>query len=191
MSADLPDLRLRATNLVTGDDGPALVAAEWAALGIAERLAPFDPVLVSSHAAGLGLPDSDLDVVCDLRPPGFVPAAGRAFGEREGFEVHDQGPRLLITFQGPTMLVELVAEARPVEEQLAYRHAAAHRRLVATLGQDFAAAVRLQRAEHGLKTEPAIAAVLGLPGDPYSDVEGLATADANVLHAHWAAAQRR
>ena len=41
-------------------------------------------------------------------------------------------------------------------------------------GPELAAAVRELRRREGLKTEPALAAVLGLAGDPYAAVDGLA-----------------
>lgn len=155
-------------------DGPARVAREWAASGLGVALARWDPVVVSSAAAGLGLPGSDLDVVCDLRPPGFADAVRSAFGDRPGFSTWRPGPLLLVAFGGAEMEIELVGEPRPVEEQLAYRHAVAHRRLVLERGPAFAAQVRDLRRTTGLKTEPAIARILGLDGDPYAAVERVA-----------------
>jgi hypothetical protein len=171
-----PALDLRTAPPLQGcGDGPAHARREWAASAIADRLAPFDPVVVSSLAAGLGTDSSDLDVVCDLRAPGFLDAVREAYEDRPGFAVRTDGPLTLVAFAGERLTVELIGEPRPVEEQTAYRHAVAHRRLAAAGGPAFACAVREQRRLDGLKTEPALAAVLGLDGEPYAAIERLAT----------------
>jgi hypothetical protein len=170
-----PLLDLRAVPPLTGvGDGPARVAREWQACDLATVLADWDPVVVSSLAAGLGLETSDLDVVCDLRAPGFAAAVRSAFGDRPGFRSWRHGALHLTSFRGLSMDIEIVGEPRLVEEQLAYRHAVAHRRIVDEQGPAFAAAVRDLRLRTGLKTEPAIARLLGLDGDPYAAVERLA-----------------
>jgi hypothetical protein len=51
-------------------------------------------------------------------------------------------------------------------EQTAWRHFLVERRLLELGGPVFRAAVACERA-HGMKTEPAFAAVLRLEGDPY------------------------
>lgn len=160
--------------LRTGDDGPHRAAREWASLAIAERLAAWRPAVVASLASGLGVDGSDLDVVVDLRFPGFLAAVRAAYGDRPGFSIREHGPRLVVRFSGPALVVEIVGEARPVEEQQAHRHAVVHRRLVLERGATFAAEVRRVRRATGLKTEPAIAFVLGLPGDDaYAAVDAL------------------
>jgi hypothetical protein len=170
-----PALDLRTAPPLQGcGDGPAHARHEWAVSAIAARLAAFDPVVVSSLAAGLGTDGSDLDVVCDLRAPGFLDAVRGAYEHRPAFTIRPDGPLTLVTFTGARLTVELVGAARPVEEQTAYRHAVAHRRLVAAGGPAFACAVREQRRLDGLKTEPALAAVLGLDGEPYAAIERLA-----------------
>jgi hypothetical protein len=170
-----PLVDLRTVPPLTGvGDGPARVAREWEACGLATVLAEWDPVPVSSSAAGLGLESSDLDVVCDLRTPGFATAVRGAFGDRPGFRTWRHGALHLTAFRGRDMDIEIVGEPRPVEDQLAYRHAVAHRRVVEEHGPAFAAAVRDLRRRTGLKTEPAIARLLRLDGDPYVAVERLA-----------------
>jgi hypothetical protein len=157
-------------------DGPERARREWAELRIDEALAGLHPALVSSLASGLHAEHSDLDVVCDTRGGDLVAMARRAYGDRPGFETWTSGERTLVAFDGPTLRVEISGEARPVEEQTAYRHALVHRRLAELGGPGFAAHVRDLRARHGLKTEPALAAALGLPGDPYAAIEALADA---------------
>jgi hypothetical protein len=156
--------------------GPSLALAEWEELKLGDRLAPYNPVAVSSMLTGLNVGLSDLDVVCDLRPAGFLAAVRAWYGERPRFETWHTGPRTVVSFEGTRLRIELVGEQLAVEEQPAYVHAVAHRRLVELGGARVARAVRRARRERGCKTEPAIALVLGLPGDPYAEVLRLARA---------------
>jgi len=166
--------------LATGR-GPVDAWEEWHRLQFRQRLPTFDPVLVSSFAAGLHGVASDLDVVCDTRPGGFIEAVTAAYGERPGFEHWATGTRTMIAFQGTRLPVELAGEPLPVERQTAYRHAVAHRRLAELGGEHFVATVRAIRRRDGLKTEPAIARALGLDGDPYQAVERLSDAPDDAL----------
>jgi hypothetical protein len=156
--------------------GPSLALGEWEQLRLGERLAPYDPVAVSSLLTGLNVGLSDLDVVCDLRAAGFSAAVQAWYGERPGFETWQTGSRTVVSFEGGQLRIELVGERLAVEEQRAYVHAVVHRRLVDLGGARLARAVRRARREHRCKTEPAIALVLGLRGDPYVAVMRLACA---------------
>jgi hypothetical protein len=170
-------LDLRRLPPMTGvGDGPQRAARELVALGLPGRLAAWDPVCVSSLLTGLGGPDSDLDLVCDLREPGFVEAATAAYGDRPGFGTWTTDDRTVVAFAGEELRVELVGEAKPVEAQVAYRHAVAHRRLVQAGGAALATRVRETRGRRGWKTEPALSAVLELDGDPFTVLAALAVA---------------
>ena len=57
----------------------------------------------------------------------------------------------------------------PVEEQNAYRHLNVMSRLSVLGGKEFKYTVRELKQE-GLKTEPALAKLLGLRGDPYQAI---------------------
>jgi hypothetical protein len=157
-------------------DGPQRAARELTALGLPDRLAAYDPVCVSSLLTGLGIEGSDLDLCCDLREPGFVAAATAAYGDRPGFATWTTDDRTVVAFDGEELRVELVGEEKPVEAQIAYRHAVAHRRLVEAAGPALATPVRELRARRGWKTEPALSAVLELDGDPFTVLAALAVA---------------
>lgn len=174
------DLRHAPVMLAVGA-GPRRAAREWERLELGRELAGFDPVVVSALASGLGADGSDLDVVCDTRAPGFVSRARAAYGARPGFVTWTTGGRTMVRFLGEELEVELAGEARPVEAQLAYRHAVAHRRLVELGGAALAARVRELRRDRALKTEPALAAALHLAGDPYERLDRLACAPAAEL----------
>jgi len=169
-------LDLRALPPLAGGSGPAAAWKEWLDLQFREQLSRFDPVLVSSFVAGLHTDASDLDIVCDTRAGGFLEAVRAAYGERPGFEHWTAGTRTMVAFKGQRLLVELAGEDLPVERQRAYRHAVAQRRLTALGGPDFVAAIGAVRRRDGLKTEPAIARILRLDGDPYEAIERLSDA---------------
>jgi hypothetical protein len=175
MPETFTDLRVAPVLTCVGD-GPHRAAREWQRLGVRRELARFDPVVVSSLAAGLDADGSDLDVVCDLRQPGFVERAHAAYGTRPDFAAWTTNDRTLVRFFGEELQVELVGEARPVEAQSAYRHAVAQRRLVEIGGEALAARVRGLRRDFALKTEPALATALDLAGDPYESIARLACA---------------
>jgi len=73
---------------------------------------------------------------------------------------------VVVSFEAEGWRIQLYGEATPVEQQRGWRHFTAERRLLAFGGHDFRCAVLALR-QRGMKTEPAFAAVLALPGDPY------------------------
>ncbi len=139
-----------------------------------EKLAPWSPRHVSTVAAGLDLEDSDLDVVCHAPElPRFARALERLFGDRPAFTVREAAEgHVVARFESEGFVVEVYGAPLPVSEQLAARHFAVMQRLVTLGGGPFQSAIRA-RKRAGLATEPAIAATLGLPGDPYEAVLAL------------------
>ena len=63
--------------------------------------------------------------------------------------------------------VEVFGDPRPVARQPGWRHFEIERRLL-VLGGDRLRAAVMQRRRDGRKTEPALAHLLGLAGDPYA-----------------------
>ena len=162
----------------SGLDGRGAIARqEWLELEIEQVLGSFHPVDVSSITSGLDVPGSDLDIVCDLRPGGYLETVRRAYGDLPDFRTWVSGPRTMVSFTGRRVGVELSAEPQAVELQQAYRHALVARRAVGLGGIELAEGVRRLRRVDGSKTEPALAKVLGLPGDPYLAIDGLADVD--------------
>jgi hypothetical protein len=162
-----------------GDDveaGRRRALREIRHLQLAEVLADFSPVVVSTLLCGLHGPGSDLDVACRVADPDAFEAVVRgAYGRRSGYSVRagrGDGPDIVVSFLGPSLPVEVFGEDRPVEEQQAVRHFLVWSRLAELGGPDFRRRVRDLRAQ-GVKTEPAIARVLALPGDPFTAVDRL------------------
>nr|WP_315379429.1 DUF4269 domain-containing protein [uncultured Sphingomonas sp.] len=139
--------------------------------GVLTRLAAFDPHVAGTPPLGLDLPDSDIDILCHAPDPhAFAAAAWEAYRGLPGFAMWQwQGSDrpVVARFHGAGWLFELFGQARPVAEQLGWRHFAIERRLLALGGESLRTAV-MARRQAGAKTEPAFAQVLGLAGDPYA-----------------------
>jgi hypothetical protein len=65
--------------------------------------------------------------------------------------------------------LEIFAQNVPTQEQNAFRHMLAEARLLNIFGEELRTEVRLLKAR-GIKTEPAFAKVLGIDGDPYTEL---------------------
>ncbi|MCB4767600.1 DUF4269 domain-containing protein [Ancylobacter sp. Lp-2] len=147
-----------------------------AATGLLRRLAAFDPQVVGTPPLGLDLAGSDIDIACHAPEPD---AAARVMWDHFRDEQHFSlrrwrtGERPVVaSFTAAGWPFEVFAAPRPVLDQAGWRHFRVEQRLLALGGEGLRAAVMMQRRA-GLKTEPAFAAVLGLPGDPYAAMLGL------------------
>lgn len=164
-------------------------AAALVQSGVLERLAAFDPHVAGTPPLGLDLPSSDIDILCHAPDPAqFAGAVWRAFADRPGFAMwqwRGKDRPIVARFHCADWVFELFGEARPVAEQLGWRHFRIEQRLLALGGAGFRDAVlALRRA--GAKTEPAFAQLLGLAGDPYAALLSLEPLDdAALLQRIW------
>ncbi|WP_294257029.1 DUF4269 domain-containing protein [uncultured Sphingomonas sp.] len=154
--------------------------------GVLSRLAAFDPHVAGTPPLGLDLPDSDIDILCHAPDPhAFAAALWEAYRDLPGFAMWQwQGSDrpVVARFHCAGWLFELFGQARPVAEQLGWRHFAIERRLLSLGGEPLRAAVMARRYA-GAKTEPAFAQVLGLTGDPYAMLLTLEGLDDDALNA--------
>jgi len=154
--------------------------------GVLTRLATFDPHVAGTPPLGVDLPDSDIDILCHAPDPhAFAATVWEACRDQPGFAMWQwQGSDrpVVARFRCAGWLFELFGQARPVAEQLGWRHFAIERRLLALGGEPLRAAV-MARRHAGAKTEPAFAQVLGLTGDPYATLLTLEQLDDASLRA--------
>ena len=167
-------------------DKPAY-AEVLADLGILRDLAGFGATVIGTPPLGLDLPESDIDVACHAPDAGeFVAALRRLYGASEGFGLRSKTVRsvesTICTFRHLDWTIEVFGQALSLERQHGVRHFRLEQRLLALFGQSFRAEVMALRAR-GLKTEPAFAEVLGLPGDPYEALLGLEALSDDALRA--------
>ena len=143
------------------------------ALALWPALRAFDPVLAGTVPLGVDVPESDLDVICHV-PVAHQAAFERLLRDRYGHLAHFQQERtssrgracVVSRFSCEGEALEVFGQALPTRQQYAYRHLVVEAAVLQAGGEAWRRAVhRLKR--HGLKTEPAFAALLGLAGDPY------------------------
>jgi hypothetical protein len=140
---------------------------------IFEHLEPFDPAHVSTIGNDIAVSTSDIDIICCVhdfdRFEGIVRAA---FGELPEFVVRravKRGVHAVICSFNEELPVEIYAEPVAVEQQYAYRHYMVACRVIALGGLPLRRRIQELKAQ-GVKTEPALARILGLDGDPYEAV---------------------
>lgn len=139
-------------------------------LKILTRLAEFTPVAIGTPPLGLATAESDIDIACSSPDfDRFSAVVRSAFDRMEAFSIrhvdHLAAPAEVASFKAMGWEIELFCQKVATDHQWGVRHFRVEARLLA-LGPHLKDAVmRLKR--EGLKTEPAFAKALSLPGDPY------------------------
>lgn len=161
-------------------------------LGIWTTLGAFDPVLAGTIPLGIEVAGSDLDIICAVSSAareGFINILRRQYGHLPAFRLaqsHISGHETVVcSFRYADEELEVFGQPIPTNQQNAFRHMAVEHALLQAGGEDWRVAVQHLKTQ-GIKTEPAFATLLQLPGDPYAallTLEGLSAAD---LQAHLA-----
>ena len=144
-------------------------------LGILERLAKYNPVLVGTIPIAIDIESSDLDIIC------YAPDLARFEADVHQYFQHyaqftlkrgtqaDQA-YIVANFYANGFEFELFAQNKVTEDQNAYRHMLIEYRLL-ELSDDHAREAIIQLKQQGLKTEPAFAQYFALSGNnPYDDL---------------------
>lgn len=153
-------------------EGYRRLLAEQALLSISllEKLKDYDAKVVSTIWAGLDIDGSDIDIIaCFTDRAVFIEEIRTLFETLPEFSISDNETRVLVQFKVDGFLFEIFACDTPVEQQAGYRHFSVMKRLVKIGGPVFQSTIR-QLKRQGLKTEPAIARLMKLEGDPYQAV---------------------
>jgi hypothetical protein len=156
------------------------------ALNLWPTLVDFGPVLAGTIPLNIDIAGSDLDVLCEValvETPRFCELLQKHYGHRVGFQIRQQaiGGRASIvsSFRYRGQEIEIFAQAVPTVQQHGFRHLLVEAAVLEAGGEAWRRAVR--RLKHqGLKTEPAFAALLQLPGNPYEallELEGKSIAE--------------
>lgn len=138
---------------------------------IMQILAPYSPILCGTVPLGIHLPESDLDIICNVADFSlFAQLLNRHFADLPGFSIvrHPKlsPPALTAYFRTPRFPIEIFGQPLPVREQHAYRHMVQEARILAYADTAFRSEIiRLKQA--GFSTEEAFAQNLGIAGDPY------------------------
>lgn len=140
-------------------------------LGIFENLSDYDPVLAGTIPLEIDIPESDLDILCEVADLAAfaerLSALYSHFPQYKTQQISIRGRESLIAcFRGLHFEIEIFGQNLPVVRQDAYRHLLIEHQLLRKHGADFREQViALKRS--GQKTEPAFAQILGLDGDSY------------------------
>lgn len=147
---------------------------------IFERLQAFDPRWVGSVPLDIHGPGADADICCSASDDldRFEAFLRSEFGSLAGASVspnlHAGEASIIAKFSLGDLPVEIYGRNRPVETHESYIHWLAEHRLLELADDRLREDVRVAKAG-GLKTEPAFADVLGLGGEPYTEVLKLAS----------------
>ena len=143
---------------------------------ILRSLSAYSPTVVSTIWAGLDIESSDIDIICQYENKSqFTSDLHNACSQFEEFVFIDNSEPseyVVARFSLGQNQIEIYACPLPVTEQLGYIHYQVMKRLVAVGGEWLQEMIRDLKRE-GLKTEPAIAQLLHLAGDPYKAVASL------------------
>ncbi len=139
-------------------------------LDILTQLAEFRPVVIGTPPLGIATDESDIDIACTSQDfDRFFAVVGRAYDRMEAFSVckvdHLFAPAAVASFKAMGWEIELFCQKVATEHQWGVRHFRVEARLLALEARLQDAVLRLKR--DGMKTEPAFAKLLSLPGDPY------------------------
>jgi len=154
-------------------------------LGLPEVLSAFNPTLVGDAPLDLALPDSDLNILCEVKDlEGFQRVLRELFGDiPEAWTIRKRINGFLSVvarFKAGDFSIEVCGQHRSVEEQDGYWLTLLEERLLGIGGEPLRMAL-LELRNRGMNTEAAFAERLGLDGDPPKALlEYAATPDAEL-----------
>ena len=142
--------------------------------GIMSSLSVFDPILVGTIPININIDCSDLDIICYFRnKEQFSEALRKGFGEKDSFVLSEHyrhgATAIVANFLVDDFNIEVFGQNIPTRQQLAYRHMLIEHELLQQKGEIFRQQV-IELKQNGVKTEPAFARLLGLTGDPYTEL---------------------
>ena len=152
---------------------------------ILPRLHAYDPILVGTFPLDITVPGSDLDIICAVYDFAAFLRATAYFSALPAYAVRPlalQGgvPAQVVSFILEGVEVEIFGQPIATEQQNGYRHMVVEARLLEAGGSALKQQVIACKAS-GLKTEPAFAQLLSLPGNPYQALLALEDCDAAAL----------
>ncbi|USB33377.1 DUF4269 domain-containing protein [Paenibacillus sp. YPG26] len=140
-------------------------------LNIYEMLSDFSPILVGTIPIQIDIPDSDLDIICEVYDfKSFGDLLDRHFKSMNQYsssiKTVNEVPRIVCNFEYKGWLIEIFGQPVPTQMQNGYRHMIVENRILAICGDKCRLKIRNLK-KLGLKTEPAFGVYLNLNGNPY------------------------
>lgn len=141
---------------------------------VLEILKQYNPILTGTIPIGIDLPESDLDIICECKNHSeFRKHLSREFSKFEDFKVystkHYETESTIVEFKTEHFIFEIFGQNIPPEKQDAYRHMIIENQVLNKKGTEFRQKI-IDLKRKGIKTEAAFAKLLGLAGNPYSEI---------------------
>jgi hypothetical protein len=141
---------------------------------ILDDLAEFDPILAGTIPIHIDIENSDLDIICYWKNKiEFMEKLNITFGSKDNYSIRealiDNQESIIANFKIASFEIEIFGQNIPTKEQNAYRHMVIEYQILQSKGENFRLEI-VKLKQNGYKTEPAFAFLLGLKGDPYSEL---------------------
>lgn len=162
------------TYLKTGSDIQKRAYRTLTVHKIPERLKEYGPVLAGTVPVDIAVEGSDLDMICSWKDKvAFAQKLEGHFGNYPGFRIKNKTisgiDSVVACFEADDFKIEVFGQHIPVTKQAAYIHMIAEHALLKEKGEAFRQGV-LELKRKGYKTEPAFGMLLGMRGDPYTEL---------------------
>lgn len=143
-------------------------------LNIMEILKGFNPILVGTIPIDIDLPESDLDIICQVHDftvfEKLVSSHFHSMGEYQvSHELVNGIQSITINFKIDGWPIEIFAQPVPTTQQNGFKHMIIEHRILNILGEEGKKYIKHFKTK-GLKTEPAFGLFLGLKGNPYQEL---------------------
>lgn len=141
---------------------------------ILSNLAEFNPVLVGTIPINIDIENSDLDIICYWKNKAdFVEKINAFFGSKNEFQIREtlinNQETVIANFKISSFEIEIFGQNIPTKNQNGYKHMLIEYEILKAKGENFRLEI-IKLKQNGYKTEPAFAYLLGLNGDPYSQL---------------------
>lgn len=137
---------------------------------IMEKLLAYTPLLCGTIPIDIAITGSDLDIICQWQnKEAFVTNITTFFAGYDDFSTwkNEAIDAVIASFICDGFPIEIFGQNTPTLEQNAYRHMVIEHKILLQQDEAFRDEI-ISLKEHGYKTEPAFAKLLGLEGDPYT-----------------------
>ncbi|WP_434036273.1 DUF4269 domain-containing protein [Formosa sp. 4Alg 33] len=160
--------------LKSGNARQRLAYSEIKKLNIFEKLKKYNPILTGTIPIEIDIPESDLDIICECQNHSeFRTYLLAQFSDKKDFKVYSIKQNgidsTIAAFKTDHFLFEIFGQNIPTEKQNAYRHMIIENRILKEKGSEFKQRIKKLKST-GIKTEPAFAKLLGLEGNPYTEL---------------------
>lgn len=141
-------------------------------LNILKTLHMYTPILVGTIPIEIDLPESDLDIICEVYDfENFKDFIENTYGRYKGFDCRvrevDGITRVVCNFIYKGWIFEIFGQPIPITQQNAYKHMIIEHRILSILG-DKARETIVSLKNDKLKTEPAFGELLKINSNPYT-----------------------